>query len=388
MKKFFYFDHAAATPAHPLVVKEMQPFFSEKFGNPSSIYGLGQEAKNAIETARSTVAGALKAKSEEIIFTSGGTEADNFALKGIAFANKNKGNHIIISSIEHHAVLETALFLKENGFEITYLKVDKFGVVNPEDVSQAIKKDTILVSVMHANNEIGTIEPIKEISNIIRNRDIYFHTDAVQTFGHINVSVDELGVDLLSISAHKFYGPKGVGALYLRKGTKIIPFLHGGGQERKRRASTENVPAIAGFGKAVELAIANMERENKRLTTLRDYLIKGLLENIDEVTLNGHPEKRLPNNVNVGIKYIEGEAILLNLDREGMCASTGSACTSGSLEPSHVLLACGISHEDSHGSLRLTLGASNTKEDVDFVLQVLPPIVKKLRAMSPLYKEK
>ncbi|MFH1856999.1 MAG: cysteine desulfurase NifS [Candidatus Omnitrophota bacterium] len=388
MGKLIYLDHAATTPARPEVIKAMMPFFTDKFGNPSSVYSLGHEAKRCIEESRQIIAGALNAKAEEIIFTSGGTEADNFALQGIAFANKNKGRHIITTAIEHHAVLETACFLEENGFKVTYLKVDKYGCVNSEDVKKAITEDTILVSVMHANNEIGTIQPIEEISKITRERGVYFHVDAVQTFGHINLDVDKLGVDLLSVSAHKLYGPKGTGAIYIRKGTKITPFMRGGGQERNLRASTENVAGIAGFSKAVELALSDMEEEVARLKQLRDYLIKGILEKIEDVSLNGHPELRVPNNVNVCVKYIEGESILLNLDAEGICASSGSACTSGSLEPSHVLLACGVSPEIAHGSLRMSLGASNTKEDVDFVLEVLPPIVRKLRLMSPLYKGK
>jgi cysteine desulfurase len=386
--RLVYLDHAATTPTHPEVLEVMLPFFTEKFGNPSSIYSISQEAKQAIETSRQIIAKALGAKTDEIVFTSGGTEANNFALKGIAFANKNKGNHIITSAVEHHAVLEPAHFLEENGFKVTCLKVDKYGMVDPEDVKKAITKDTILVSIMHANNEIGTIQPIEEIARIVKEKNIYFHVDAVQTFGHIEVNVDKLGVDLLSMSAHKLYGPKGTGALYIRKGTKIIPFMQGGGQEKNRRASTENVPGIVGFAKATELAIVNMEEEAQRLKELRDFLIKGIMEKIEEVTLNGHPHIRLPNNVNVCIRYIEGESMLLNLDMEGICASTGSACTSGSLEPSHVLLACGISPELAHGSLRLTLGSSNTKEDIDLVLEVLPAIVKKLRLMSPLFKEK
>ncbi len=385
--KLIYFDYAATTPTHPEVVAAMQPFFTKKFGNPSSIYSLAQESKRAIEKARKIVAKAMGAENEEIVFTCGGTEADNFALKGIAFANKDKGNHIITSAIEHKAVLEPIHFLEQNGFRITYLGVDKYGLIDPEDVKKAIGKDTILVSIMHANNEIGTIQPIEEIGKITKEKGIYFHTDAVQTFGHIDVNVDKLGVDLLSVAAHKLYGPKGAGALYIRKGTKITPFMQGGGQEKNRRASTENVPGIVGFGKATELAMANMKEETRRLENLRDYLIKGLMKDIEDVILNGHPKLRLPNNVNVCIKYIEGESILLSLDAKGICASSGSACTSGTLEPSHVLLACGISAELAHGSLRLTLGSANTKEDVDFTLEVLPPIVKKLRLMSPLYKK-
>ena len=381
-----YLDYAATTPTHPEVVKTMLPYFSEVSGNPSSIYSYGQEAKGAIEEARGKVADLIRAQSEEIVFTSGGTEADNFAIKGIAYANESKGNHIITSSIEHHAVIETCKFLERRGFRVTYLPVDEYGLVAPEDVKRAITDKTILISVMHASNEIGTIEPIAEIGRIAREAGIYFHTDAVQTVGHIPVNADELGAALLSMSAHKLYGPKGVGALYIRKGTKLIPFMHGGEQERRRRASTENVPGIVGFGKAVELAQQEMSEEAGRLAYLRDQLIKGLLEQIDHTRLNGHPVKRLPNNVNVSVDFVEGESMLLNLDLEGICASTGSACSSSSLEPSHVLLALGLSHEQAHGSLRFSLGKWTTKEEIGRVLEVLPLVVAKLRAMSPLLK--
>lgn len=382
-----YLDYAATTPADPQVAQAMKPYFSEKYGNPSSIHSFGQETKAAIEKAREQVAKLIGTKPEEIVFTSGGTEADNFALEGVAFANEKKGNHIITSAIEHHAVTECCEFLKKRGFEITYLPVDKFGVVSLEDVRKAITHKTILVSVMHANNEIGTIEPIDESAKIVKAKGIYFHTDAVQTAGHIPVNVNELGVDLLSISAHKLYGPKGIGALYVRKGTRMVSFLHGGGQENGRRASTENVPGIVGFGMAAELALRDVKNgESKKLLPLRDKLIKGILEKIPDSQLNGHPSLRLPNNVNVSIKYVEGESMLLNLDLQGIAASTGSACSSGSLEPSHVLLAIGLSHELAHGSLRFTLGKYTTEEDIDFVLKVLPEIVNKLRAMSPLTK--
>ncbi|MEM2914876.1 MAG: cysteine desulfurase NifS [Candidatus Bathyarchaeia archaeon] len=388
--KRIYLDYAATTPTDPQVVEAMLPYFSEKFGNPSSLHAFGQEAKVAIEKARDQVARVIGAKPEEIVFTSGGTEADNFALEGVAFANEEKGNHIITSAIEHHAVTECCEFLKRRGFQITYLPVDRYGLVDPEEVSKAITDKTVLVSIMHANNEIGTIEPIAEIAKVIGDRSsvigrkIYFHTDAVQTYGHIPVNVNELGVDLLSISAHKLYGPKGVGALYIRRGTKIVRFLHGGDQENKRRSSTENVPGIVGFGLAAELAQKEMVEENKKLIFLRDRLINGILERIPDSQLNGHPNLRLPNNVNVSIKYVEGESMLLNLDLQGIAASTGSACSSGSLEPSHVLLAIGLSHEIAHGSLRFTLGRYTTEEDIDYVLKVLPEIVVKLRAMSPL----
>ncbi len=386
--KRVYLDHAATTPTDPEVVKAMSPYFTEVFGNPSSIHSFGQEAKAAIESARKRIASLIGAKPEEIVFTSGGTEADNFALKGVAFANENKGNHIITTSIEHHAVIEPCKFLEKRGFKVTYLPVDKYGLVNPDDVKRAIDKKTILICVMHANNEIGTIEPIAEIGKIAKERGVYFHTDAVQTLGHLPINVDELNVDLLAMSGHKLYGPKGVGALYIRKGTRIISILHGGEQERRRRASTENVPGIVGFGKAVEIAEIEMEEEIRRLTTLRDRLIKSILEKIDYSQLNGHPTQRLPNNVNVSIEFIEGESMLLNLDLAGIAASTGSACSSSSLEPSHVLLALGLTHELAHCSLRFTLGRQTTPEDIDYVLEVLPKVVSKLRAMSPLYKQK
>ena len=381
-----YLDYAATTPTHPDVVKAMLPYFTETFGNPSSIYSYGQEAKGVVEEARAKVADFIGARDEEIVFTSGGTESDNFAIKSVAFANESKGNHIITSSIEHHAVLETCKFLGRKGFLATYLPVNEYGLVDPGDVKKVITDKTILVSVMHANNEVGTIEPIAEIGKITKEAGIYFHTDAVQTVGHIPVDVDVLGVDLLSISAHKLYGPKGVGALYIRKGTKLLPFMHGGEQEWRRRASTENVPGIVGFGKAVELAQHDMGQEAERLTYLRAQLVKGLLERIDHVRLNGHPVMRLPNNANVSIDYVEGESMVLNLDLEGICVSTGSACSSSSLEPSHVLLAMGLSHEQAHGSLRFTLGKWTTEEEMGRVLEVLPRIVARLRAMSPLLK--
>ena len=384
--KRIYLDYAATTPTHPEVIKAMLPYFTDDFGNPSSQYSYGQEAKGAIEEARGKVAELIGARDEEIVFTSGGTEADNFALKGVAYANENRGNHIVTSSIEHHAVIETGKFLERRGFSVTYVPVDEYGLVDPGDVKKAITDKTILISVMHANNEMGTIEPIAEIGKIAREAGIYFHTDAVQTAGHIPVDVNELGVNLLSMSAHKLYGPKGVGALYIRKGTKLIPFLHGGEQERKRRASTENIPGIVGLGRAAELARQEMGDEAERLTYLRDRLIRGLLEGIDHTRLNGHPTRRLPNNVNISVDFVEGESMLLNLDLEGICVSTGSACSSSNLEPSHVLLAMGLSHEQAHGSLRFTLGKWTTEEEIGQVLGVLPGIVAKLRAMSPLSK--
>jgi len=381
-----YLDYAATTPTHPLVLKAMLPWFTDGFGNPSSIHSFGQEAKGAIEEAREKVAGLIRAKSEEIVFTGSGTEADNFAIKGVAYAKEHKGKHIITTAIEHHAVIEPCKFLEKRGFKVTYLPVDKDGLVDPGEVKKAITDETILISVMHANNEIGTIEPIEEIARITNDREICFHTDAVQTVGHLPVDVDELKVDLVSISAHKLYGPKGVGALYIRKGTKIVPFMHGGEQEHRRRASTQNVPGIVGFGKACELAQRKMVQEKERLEALRDKLISGILDRIDHVRLNGHPTQRLPNNVNISLEFVEGESILLNLDLVGIAASTGSACSSSVLEASHVLLALGLPHESAHSSLRLTLGQETTGKDIDYVLEKLPQIVKKLRAMSPLYK--
>jgi cysteine desulfurase len=381
-----YLDHAATTPTRPEVVEAMLPYFTDSFGNPSSIYSCGQAARGAVEEARTKVAGLIGARRGEIVFTGGGTEADNFALKGVAYASERKGNHIITSSIEHHAVLEVCKFLGKTGFKITCLPVDKYGLVDPDDVKRAITDKTILISVMHASNEVGTIEPAEEIGKIAREAGVYFHADAVQTVGHIPVNVDKLNVDLLSISAHKLYGPKGVGALYVRKGTKLVSFIQGGEQEKRRRAGTENVPGIVGLGKAVEFAGQETNKEIKRLAVLRDKLIKGLLERVDHIRLNGHPSKRLPNNVNVSVDFVEGESMLLNLDLQGICASTGSACSSASLEPSHVLLALGLSPEQAHGSLRFTLGRENSEEDIERVLQVLPGIVAKLRAMSPLMK--
>ena len=384
--KRIYLDYAATTPTHPDVLKAMLPYFTDAFGNPSSIYSYGQEAKGVIGEARAKVASLIGARDEEIVFTSGGTEADNFALKSVAFANEKRGNHIITSSIEHHAVIETCKYLERRGFNITYLPVDEYGLVDTGDVRRAITEKTVLISVMHANNEIGTIEPIAEIGKIAREAGVYFHTDAVQAVGHIPVDVNKLGVDLLSMSAHKLYGPKGVGALYIRKGTRLVSFMHGGEQEGRRRASTENVPGIVGFGKAAELARQEMGEEAERLIHLRDKLIGGLLESIDHVHLNGHPVKRLPNNINVSIDFVEGESMLLNLDLEGICASTGSACSSSNLEASHVLLAIGLPHEQAHGSLRFTLGKWTSEEEVEQVLEVLPGIVAKLRAMSPLLR--
>ena len=386
--KRIYLDYAATTPMHPEVEKAMHPYFSEKFGNASSIYSFGQEAKEAMDNARNRIATFLGANNEEIVFTSGGTESDNFALKGIAFANQNKGNHVIVSSIEHHAIIETCKFIKKIGFEVSYIKAGGNGLIDPSEVKKSITSKTILVSIMHGNNEVGTIQPISEISKITREAGVFFHTDAVQTTGHIPVDVKELGVDLLSISAHKLYGPKGVGALYIKKGTKIIPFIHGGSQEKGRRAGTENIPGIIGLGKAIEIAQSEMAEESKRLIYLRNKLIEGVMTKIEYVHLNGDKVKRLPNNVNISIDFIEGESICLNLDLEGICTSTGSACSSSSLEPSHVLLAMGIPAAQSHSSLRFTMGKWTTEEEIDRVLEILPRVVSKLRSISPLFKGK
>ncbi len=387
MKKV-YLDYAATTPTDPQVIEAMEPYYFEKFGNASSLHAYGQEAKKALEDSRQTLADFIGAKPEEIVFTSGGTESDNFALLGAAYALEKKGNHIITSAIEHHAITEPAKFLEKKGFKITYLGVDKDGLVSGDDLKKAITDKTILVSVMHANNEIGTLQPIDQLGKIAKEKGIYFHTDAVQTVGHVPIKVDQLNVDLLSLSAHKFYGPKGVGALYIRKGTRLETFLRGGDQERGRRASTHNITGIVGLAKAVELCQKTMESEIKFQSLLRDRLIKEIPLKVPEVRLNGHPQKRLPNNVNFSIKYIEGESMLLSLDMLGIACSTGSACTSSSLEPSHVLLAIGLDHATAHGSLRITLGRFTRESDIDYFLEKLPLVVQKLRAMSPLYERK
>jgi len=387
MEKYIYMDNAATTRVKQEVLDEMLPYFTENYGNPSSIYALGSKSKNAVEIARERVAKAINANPKEIFFTAGGSEADNWAIKGVAFANRNKGNHIITSKIEHHAVLHTCEYLEKHGFRVTYLDVDEYGMVDLEQLEKSITDDTILISIMFANNEIGTIQPIKEIGQIAKSHGVYFHTDAVQAIGHVRIDVDELNIDLLSMAAHKFYGPKGVGALYIRKGVKIDSLIAGGGQERNRRAGTENVPGIVGMGKAIELAYEHLDESNAKLIKLRDKLISKVLDNIDHVRLNGHPTKRLPGNVNLCFEYIEGESMLLSLDMEGIAASSGSACTSGSLEPSHVLLAIGLPHEIAHGSLRLSLGDFNTEEEVDYVVDKLIEIVSRLRAMSPLYEK-
>jgi cysteine desulfurase len=377
-----YLDNAATTPADKRVVEAMLPYFTEIFGNPSSAHSFSQAAKCAVTAARGNTASFIGAKPEEIIFTSGGTESDNTAIKGVAYARREKGDHIIISKIEHHAVLEPCRFLERQGFRVTYLAVDKYGMVDPDDVKKAITDKTILVSVMHANNEIGTIQPIKEIGSIARDKGVYFHTDAVQTFGHLPLDVNDLNVDLLSASGHKFYAPKGVGMLYVRKGVRMHSFMHGGDQEKGKRASTHNVPGIVGFGKAIEIAKEEIRTETEQLTMLRNSLISGILSSVDGAVLNGHPELRLPNNVNVSIPFAEGESMLLNLDMAGIACSTGSACASSSMEPSHVLIAIGIQPELAQGSLRFSLGRSTTNDDIDYVLEVLPGIVAKLRAVS------
>ena len=381
-------DNAATTATDPAVLEAMEPYFTDVYGNPSSFHSFGREARNAVREARDKVAELIGAdESKEIVFTSGGTEADNYAIKGVAEALKDEGQHIITSSIEHHAVLHTCEYLEDKGFDVTYLPVDEDGLVDPADVKDAIRDDTILITIMLANNEVGTIQPIAEIGKIANENNVSFHTDAVQAVGTIPVDVNELNVDLLSLSGHKFHSPKGVGALYIRKGTKIEKYLHGGAQERGRRATTENVAGIVGLGKAAEIAGAGLEEKQQKLTKLRDRLIDGVLAEIDEIKLNGHRRKRLPGNINFSIRYIEGESILMKLDLAGIAASSGSACTSGSLEASHVLLAMGLSAEVAHGSLRLSLSKYNTAEEIDRVLNVLPDIVSDLRAMSPIYNQ-
>lgn len=387
MSEKIYFDNAATTPVRKEVYDEILPYFSTCYGNASSIYEIARTSRKVVEEARNKVATAIGAKSDEIFFTAGGTESDNWALKGIAESLSEKGNHIITSAIEHHAILHSCEYLQSKGFEITYLPVDEYGKVSIEDLKKAIKPTTILITVMFANNEIGTIQPIKEIGAIAKEKGIYFHTDAVQAVGHVKIDVNEYNIDLLSLSGHKLGAPKGVGAIYIRKGTKIKPFIHGGAQEKNRRAGTENVPSIVGLGKAIELACAEMEEVGSRLVYLRDKLIKGVLDKTNHSKLNGHPTDRLPGNCNISFEFIEGESMLLLLDMKGICASSGSACTSGSLDPSHVLLAIGLPHEKAHGSLRLTLGHQNTEEEVDYFIETIVPIVQRLRDMSPLYED-
>lgn len=386
--KMVYIDNNATTPLHPEVLEAMLPFLKEDFGNPSSLHQLGRRIRVKVDEAREKVAKTIGADPLEIVFTGGGSESDNFAIKGVAFANKDKRRHIITSRIEHPAVLNTCKYLEKNGYRVTYIPVDEYGMVNPGDVAGAIGDDTILITIHHSNNEIGTIQPINEIGKIARERGIIFHSDAVQSLGKVPLNVDDMGVNLLSVSAHKLNGPKGIGACYIRKGTKRLqPLINGGSQEMKHRAGTENVAGIIGFSKACELASTHMEEERERLIGLRDKLQNALTEKISHVRLNGHPAKRLPTTLNMSFEYVEGETLMINLDLEGIAVSTGSACSSGSLEPSHVLVAMGIPHEIVHGSLRFSLGRENTEEDIDRILEVLPPIVAKVRAMSPLWED-
>lgn len=387
MDTFIYLDNSATTPLKKEVLDEMMPYLTENYGNPSSIYNIGQIAKAAVEKARGQVANAIGASPNEIYFTGCGSEADNWAIKGIARAKERKGKHIISSAIEHHAVLHTLNYLEKQGFEVTYLPVDQYGKISLEDLKNAIRPDTILITIMTANNEIGTIEPIREIGEIARKNQIVFHTDAVQAIGVMEIDVKSMNIDMLSMSAHKFGGPKGVGALYVKNGVRPEIFMHGGAQERARRAGTENVASIVGMGKAITLAAQNIPEKAKKLCAMRDYLIQNIMEKIPYVKLNGHPTDRLPGNVNFSFQYIEGESLLLMLDLNGIAASSGSACTSGSLDPSHVLLALGMPHETAHGSLRISIGDQNTKEEIDQVIKILPGIVQRLRDMSPLYEE-
>lgn len=387
MGKMIYLDNAATTKTAPEVVEAMLPYFSEFYGNASTVYEFGGKSKEAVSKAREIIANALGAKENEIYFTAGGSESDNWAIKAAAEAYKEKGKHIITSKIEHHAVLHTCQWLEQNGYEVTYLDVDEFGVVKLDELKKAIRPDTILISIMFANNEIGTIEPVAEIGKIAREHGVLFHTDAVQAFGQVPIHVDELNIDMLSSSGHKLNGPKGIGFLYIRKGVKIRSFVHGGAQERKRRAGTENVPGIVGFGKAVELAMADMESRTAKERELRDYLMERVLKEIPFSRINGHRTNRLPNNVNICFQFVEGESLLIMLDMKGICGSSGSACTSGSLDPSHVLLAIGLPHEIAHGSLRLTLGEETTREDIDYTVDAVKEIVTQLREMSPLYED-
>ena len=387
MKKVIYLDNAATTKVRPEVVEAMLPYYTEYYGNPSSVYEFSTPCKKAMAHTREVIANALGAKTEEIYFTNGGTESDNWALKAAAEAYASKGKHIITTTIEHHAILHTAEYLAKNGYEVTYVPVDENGAVDLEALKNAIRPDTILISVMFANNEIGTIQPVKEIGEIAKEHGILFHTDAVQAFGHEPINVDEYHIDMLSASAHKLHGPKGVGFLYIRKGLKLRSFIHGGAQERKRRAGLENVPGIVGLGKCVELAMASMDETKKKETELRDYMIERVLSEIPYTRLNGHRTQRLSNNANFAFQFIEGESLLIMLDMAGICGSSGSACTSGSLDPSHVLLAIGLPHEIAHGSLRLTLSDETTKEEIDYTIDNLKGIVERLRSMSPLYED-
>lgn len=387
MEKLIYLDNAATTALKPVVLKEMLPYLEENYSNPSSIYSFAQKANAAVDQARTTIADILGAKASEIYFTSGGSEGDNWALKGVAEMLKEKGKHIITSKIEHHAILHTCEYLERQGYEVTYLDVDENGIVSPEAVEKAIRPDTILISIMFANNEIGTIEPIGEIGEIASKHGILFHTDAVQAFAHIPINVNELHIDMLSASGHKFHGPKGIGFFYLRDGIKLGSLIHGGAQERSRRAGTHNVAGIVGIAAAAKLAVEEMEKNIKQETELRDYTISRILDEIPYARLNGDKQKRLPNNINICFRFIEGESMLIMLDQKGICASSGSACTSGSLDPSHVLLAIGLPHEIAHGSLRLTLSEETQKEDMDYVVDNLKVIIERLRSMSPLYED-
>lgn len=386
-RKIIYLDNAATTRTSPKVVEEMLPFFSEYYGNPSSVYEFSNASKKAVAQARQVIADSLGAKPQEIYFTAGGSESDNWAIKAAAEAYQEKGRHIITSKIEHHAVLHTCQYLESRGFSVTYLDVDEQGVVKLEELKKAIRPDTILISIMFANNEIGTIQPVKEIAEIAREHGILFHTDAVQAYGHVPINVDAFGMDMLSASGHKINGPKGIGFLYIRTGVKIRSFVHGGAQERKRRAGTENVPGIAGLGKAAELAVNTMEERMKKETELRDYLMDRVMAEVPYTRVNGHRKNRLPNNCNFAFQFIEGESLLIMLDMKGICGSSGSACTSGSLDPSHVLLAIGLPHEIAHGSLRLTLGSDTTREDLDYTVDAMKEIISQLREMSPLYED-
>ena len=387
MRKFVYLDHAATTPARPEVVEAMLPYFTEKFWNPSSVYSPAAENKQAIDQCRDLIGKTLGTEGKNIYFTAGGSESDNWALKAAAEAYETKGKHIITSKIEHHAILHTCDYLESRGFEITYIDVDENGILKLDQLEEAIRPDTILISIMFANNEIGTIQPVKEIGEIARKHGVIFHTDAVQAYGQIPINVDEYGIDMLSASGHKLNGPKGIGFLYIRKGLKLRSFIHGGAQERKRRAGTENVSGIIGLGKAVEIAFDTMEERTSKEREVRDYAIDRILAEVPYCRLNGDRRKRLPNNINISFQFIEGESLLIMLDMAGICASSGSACTSGSLDPSHVLLAIGLPHEIAHGSLRMTLGEETTKEDMDYVIDKLKEIVDKLRSMSPLYED-
>lgn len=387
MKKLIYLDNAATTKTSEEVVAAMLPYFTEYYGNPSSVYEFASESKKAVSNARRTIAETLGVQENEIYFTAGGSEADNWALKATAEAYQSKGKHIITTKIEHHAILHTAEYLEKRGFEITYIGVDENGVVKVDELEKAIRPDTILISVMFANNEIGTIQPIKEIGEIAKKHGVLFHTDAVQAYGQLPINVDELHIDMLSSSGHKLNGPKGIGFLYIRKGVKIRSFVHGGAQERKRRAGTENVPGIVGYGKAAEIAAKTMKERTAKEIELRDHLIDRVLAEVPYTRLNGHRTNRLPNNANFSFQFVEGESLLILLDNNGICASSGSACTSGSLDPSHVLLAIGLPHEIAHGSLRLTLSAETTMEDIDFVVDCIKQIIERLRSMSPLYED-